>query len=65
MKTFKEELRSRYPKTHASAANGSRKAAIRLQCLECVGGLSQQVRDCTSKDCFLYPFRTGSFSKKK
>lgn len=33
--------------------------AIRAFCLECVGGSSYEVKDCTAKDCALYPFRFG------
>jgi len=34
-------------------------AAIRANCVECVGGELAEVRRCTSKSCFLYPFRFG------
>ena len=33
--------------------------AIRAFCLECCGGSSYEVKDCTSKECNLYPFRLG------
>ena len=33
--------------------------AIRLNCLECVGGSPKLVAECASKDCQLYPFRFG------
>lgn len=38
-------------------AKTSRAAAVKLFCLECVGGIRAEVRDCTSKDCALYPHR--------
>ena len=37
----------------------SYKTAIRSHCVECMGGLVQSIRDCTSGDCSLYPFRMG------
>lgn len=33
--------------------------AIRAFCLECCGGSSQEVKDCTSRRCVLKPFRFG------
>ena len=38
-------------------AKTSRAAAVKLFCLECVGGVRQDVRNCTSIDCALYPHR--------
>lgn len=34
--------------------------AIRAQCLECVGWVALQVKNCTSKKCSLYGFRMGN-----
>jgi hypothetical protein len=45
------------------AKKGSRAAAIRLFCLECMGGSTSEVLRCTSPDCALYPYRTGRFIK--
>ena len=41
--------------------------AIRANCLQCVGGSSNEVRLCTSKTCYLYPFRFGKnpYAKKR
>ena len=33
--------------------------AIRAFCLDCCGGSPYEVKDCTARDCFLYPFRLG------
>lgn len=33
--------------------------AIRLNCLECSGGLSEEVRQCPITTCPVYPFRFG------
>lgn len=32
---------------------------FRSFCLECLGGSKDFVRDCTTYDCFIYPFRFG------
>lgn len=37
----------------------SYKTAIRSHCVDCMGGLVQQIKACTSTDCSLYPFRMG------
>jgi hypothetical protein len=63
MKT-REEYLSDIPKSYRgiarrALAGKSRKAAIRAKCLECMGyeDASAGVRDCTSKNCPLYPYR--------
>jgi hypothetical protein len=38
-------------------AKTSRAAAVKLFCLNCVGGVRADVRDCTSHGCALYGFR--------
>lgn len=47
----------KYDDMAKKAENGSRKAAIRLHCLECVGWQSKEVRLCTAKKCPLYRYR--------
>lgn len=44
-------------KYKASATN--RKKAIRAKCVECMGGMIQEVARCCDQDCALYPFRMG------
>lgn len=41
--------------------------AIRANCLQCVGGSPNEVKLCTSKTCYLYPFRFGKnpYAKKR
>ena len=41
--------------------------AIRQQCLDCCGSSIKEVRNCTAKDCSLYPYRFGKnpYRKKK
>jgi hypothetical protein len=43
----------------AAKQGNSRKAAIRLFCLECVGGKQSDVRHCASQDCILWGFRAA------
>lgn len=33
--------------------------AIRAKCIDCSGGSSEEVKNCTVKDCPLYAFRFG------
>lgn len=55
---LRDELRQRKPMM-AERAQTSRSAAIRLFCLECMGGNAASVRECTQKTCFLWPYRMG------
>jgi len=34
--------------------------AIRANCLECMGGSVDGVRECTAPTCWLYPYRMGT-----
>ena len=38
----------------------SRRAAIRLFCLECTGGSTSYIENCPSTGCFLWQFRRGT-----
>ena len=62
--SMRDELRETRPGMAARAAGGSRKAAIRLFCLECCGGQQAEVRRCPAADCFLYGYRMGAAPKK-
>jgi len=53
---LRDELRIKYP-GKARDARRQRGEAIRLYCIECVGGSQHLVRGCETKDCFLWPFR--------
>ena len=33
--------------------------AIRLFCIECMGGSFEEVKNCSSQKCAIYPFRLG------
>lgn len=58
------ELRAKFPRLAKSADKSSRKAAIRLFCLECMGGSPSDVRACDSKDCPLHNYRMGGGKAK-
>lgn len=60
--TIADQLREERPGM-AEKAKKSRKYAIRLFCLECMGGLRAEVRRCEVKGCFLHPFRMGTAIK--
>ena len=56
------QRRAEMPKTYRATYNRamkglSRKAAIRAQCLECVGWEREEVKLCTSPACSLFPYR--------
>lgn len=42
----------------------SRKETIRNFCVECMGYEMSEVRECTSPDCWLYPWRLGSLDEE-
>ena len=54
----------RYKALQKKARGGSRKAAMRLKCLDCSCWVATEVTKCTCNQCALYPFRTGVFVKK-
>tara|TARA_Y100000310_G_scaffold303811_1_gene342447 strand:+ start:749 stop:949 length:201 start_codon:yes stop_codon:yes gene_type:complete len=64
MKTQEQYIRDKWPERAKKAANGSRKEAIALFCINCIGGSSQEARKCTSTECFLWNFRPGSNKKE-
>lgn len=33
--------------------------AIKIYCIDCMGGNARYVKECTSRDCALYGFRQG------
>ena len=35
-------------------------SAIRKKCMDCSGGMRNEVRDCRIKDCPLYPYRRNA-----
>ena len=44
--------------------NYFRKKAIKIMCTECMGFEYQYVRECTDKNCPLYPFRGPTFANR-
>ena len=57
---YRAELRRQHPGHSRKTDAGSRRSAIVLHCLECVGGNRAEVTRCTAVRCFLYPFRKGT-----
>ena len=39
--------------------------AIQVFCFECCGGMKQDIKECTAKDCALYPYRMGKNPYRK
>lgn len=66
--TSKEDWRQQILDSHKGLAkkveNNSTSAAVRLFCLECVGNRSADVKNCSDKGCFLWPYRFGCRPKK-
>jgi len=56
-------LRAKYPGLDRDAKQGSRRAAIRLFCLECMGGSSGDVAGCEERICPLWLYRKGVAEK--
>lgn len=54
------EIREKRPSLASRADRGSRAAAIRLFCLECMGGSAHMVRDCDTRECPLWSYRHGA-----
>ena len=40
-------------------------SAIKAFCIDCMGGQPRLVKECTSKSCPLYPYRTGHNTNSK
>ena len=57
---IKDELKAKYPGLTARAET-QRLAAIRLFCIECMGGSGRDAKACAQKDCFLWPHRGASW----
>lgn len=56
--TGMEEAPASYRATLSRAYSGrSKSAGIKAFCLQCVGFLRNEVRDCTAKGCPLWPYR--------
>jgi hypothetical protein len=39
--------------------------SIRKQCIECMGGSAEEVKRCTARKCWLYPYRLGRDPKRE
>jgi hypothetical protein len=55
-KDYPPKARSLYER---AIKGGSRKAAIRAHCLQCMGYQFAEVKACAARTCSLYPYRMG------
>ena len=62
MQRLIHELRSKHPKL-VLRAQRTPVAGIRLFCMECIGGSKKDVRECSTTECPLNPFRMGKRPK--
>lgn len=60
-----EDIPKKYRGLYVKGRNGSRKAAIRVKCLECCGFEEKEVRGCTDPGCPLYAYRLHGGGGKK
>lgn len=60
-----DEIRAKNPGLAARADAGAPLVAIRLNCLECMGGSSDEVKRCSAPRCALHPFRFGRSPRAK
>jgi len=58
------DIRAKFPgKARRADYERSRSNAIQLHCLTCCGGSRKVAKECTSFDCFLWPFGLASGSR--
>jgi len=54
------DLRKEIKEKHGRLAqSATRSAAIKLFCIECMGGSRKDAANCETQDCFLWKFRPG------
>ena len=58
-------IRDKYPGLAKRADTGSRQAAMRLFCIECMGGIARDVSGCKSTACALWPYRMAGRRKER
>ena len=61
---FKQEVATRYPHMVAKAKS-SRLVAVRLFCVECMGGSRSDAKACATTGCFLHPHRGSSWAQAR
>jgi len=64
-KTLRDELLKKYQGLAKQQRDGSVVAAVRLHCIECMGGIAFDARGCEAVDCFLWPcsHRAGAWKR--
>lgn len=60
--TVRDELDAKYPGMARDAETNPRRA-IRLFCVECMGGNIRDAKDCTTTECRLWPFGMAALVK--
>ena len=64
--TLRDDLREKYIGLSRKADHeASRSSAVRLFCLECMGGSLAEVKDCQTQACFLWPYRNNSCNTQR
>lgn len=56
MNSINEDLAQQYPEL-TERAKTKRASAIKLMCLQCMGGSRQEIRACSSSSCALHGVR--------
>lgn len=64
MKTsLRLEMEGKLPIAHERAKTRP-KTAIRLFCIECMGGNTRDAKACEVRDCYLWPHRGAAWARK-
>ncbi len=61
--SFREEVAAKYPAL-VEKAKTSRLVAVRLFCVECMGGSRNEAKACATKACALWPHRGAAWEPK-
>jgi hypothetical protein len=62
--SMRDELAAKLPKA-VERAKTSPKTAIRLFCVECMGGSVREAKTCANNQCFLWPHRGAQWKASK
>lgn len=60
---IRDELARKLPKAFERAKT-SPKTAIRLFCVECMGGSTREAKACETRTCFLWPHRGAAWRQR-
>lgn len=62
---FCDEIRQKYPGLARKSDGGNTRAAIRLFCMECMGGQRTMVNNCPTVHCSLWRWRMGTGTEER